>query len=85
MVKMIGACKYDTEDADVIRKYTYGSFGDPAGYEEILYRMRNRKSDKGGYFVYRFGGPQSPYAEPQINRILKKENVQAFIDEREAN
>ncbi len=80
----VGACVYDTENADVIRKYTYGAFGDPAGYEETLYRMRNRKNGKGGYFVYRVGGPASPYPQPQVNRILKDENVKAFLAERDS-
>lgn len=79
MIIMKGACKYDTDNADVVKRYAYGSFGDPAGYEEVLYRMRNRKSGKGGYFVYRVGGPASPYPEVQIQRILKDEYVQEFI------
>ena len=83
MIYKVGACTYDTDEADVVKKYTFGDYGDPAGYEEILYRMRHRKDGKGGYFVYRFGGPASPYPTPKINRILKDANVQAFIDEHE--
>ena len=38
MKKTICKKDYDTETATLIRKYTYGNFGDPAGYEESLYQ-----------------------------------------------
>ena len=64
MKKTICKVEYDTEVAEVVRKYTNGNFGDAAGYEEILFRMPNGK-----YFVYGNGGAESPYPEEKIARI----------------
>ena len=47
MKKTIAKNEYDTESATLIRKYTYGSYGDPCGYEEALYQ-----TEKGLYFLY---------------------------------
>ena len=38
MQKKIGRVIYDTETATLIVKKTYGYYGDPAGYEEILFK-----------------------------------------------
>lgn len=38
MKKIIRKKEYDTETATLVKKYTVGSFGDPAGYEETLYQ-----------------------------------------------
>ena len=51
MQKTICKVVYDTEAAEMIHKYTCGNFGDPAGYEEILFQM-----PAGQYFVYGNGG-----------------------------
>ena len=75
MQKTICKVVYDTEAAELIHKYTNGSFGDPAGYEETLYQMPG-----GQYFVYGNGGETSPYAEEKITRLAKTK-VQAWIDE----
>lgn len=64
MKKIICKKLYDTEVADVVCKYTSGNFGDPDGYEEILYRM-----PEGAYFTYGKGGADSPYPEEKIARI----------------
>ena len=64
MKKTICRKEYDTETAELICKYTSGSFGDEAGYEEILF-----KTPEGNYFVYGNGGPASPYPEEKISRI----------------
>ena len=54
MMKIICKVVYDTEASELISKRTYGSFGDPAGYEESLY-----KTEGGKFFLYTFGGAES--------------------------
>lgn len=55
------------ENALEIKKVVHGHFGDPQGYEEILYRMRNNR-----YVLVQRGGEQSPFPEENIQPILKK-------------
>lgn len=74
MKKTICRVTYDTEVAELVKKFTSGEFGDPAGYEEDLYRMPN-----GSYFVYGKGGETSPYPEEKITR-LGKDKAQAWIE-----
>ena len=38
MKKVICKKTYDTETATLIKAYSYGQLGDPAGYEEDLYQ-----------------------------------------------
>ena len=38
MKKVICKVEYDTETAELISKRSVGNFGDPAGYEETLYK-----------------------------------------------
>jgi len=64
MHKVICKKDYDTETAEVIFKFTSGSFGDPAGYEETIY-----KTPEGNYFVYTNGGAESKYPEEDIKRL----------------
>ena len=64
MKKIICKVEYDTEASELIQKKTFGSFGDPQGYEEVLY-----KTQDGKYFLYANGGAQSPYAEETIKRL----------------
>lgn len=66
MKQTICKVEYDTEKATLINKKCYGVFGDSAGYEETLYQMPDGK-----YFVYAFGGVDSPYPEEKIKRISK--------------
>ena len=75
MLKKIGRVTYDTETALLLVKKTYGYYGDPAGYEEILF-----KTPGGHYFVYTNGGEQSPYPPEGINR-LKAEDAEKYIAE----
>lgn len=75
MKKTICRVDYDTEAAAVVHKHIVGNFGDPAGYEEILFQM-----PAGQYFVYGNGGEESPYAEEKITRLAKNK-VQAWIEE----
>ncbi|MBP3428206.1 MAG: hypothetical protein J6M47_08095 [Clostridia bacterium] len=64
MKKIICKVEYDTETAELIEKRTNGAFGDPAGYEETLY-----KTEGGKFFLYGFGGETSPYAKETIKRM----------------
>ncbi len=66
MKKIICKREYDTETATLIKKCTFGYFGDPAGYEEILFQ-----TPEGLYFVYGDGGENSPYPEETIQRLAK--------------
>ncbi len=66
MKKTICKYEYDTEKAVVVKKATYGYFGDPAGYEETLYQTADGK-----YFIYVNGGADSAYAKEDIKRIAK--------------
>ena len=66
MKKIIGKKEYDTETATQIKRYTVGFYGDPAGYEEILFQTPD-----GLYFLYARGGEASPYPKEEIFRIAK--------------
>ena len=66
MKKIICKKEYDTETASVVKKFCSGSFGDPAGYEEILFQTPG-----GLYFVYGCGGESSPYPVEDIQRLAK--------------
>lgn len=66
MKRIIGRKEYDTETATVIKKWTYGHFGDPAGFEEILYQTPD-----GFYFIYVNGGSMSEHPEEGIYRLSK--------------
>lgn len=75
MKKIICKCEYDTETAELVKKYTVGEFGDPAGYEESLYQ-----TPTGSYFLYVNGGADSVYPTEDIKRIGKNK-VEAWIAE----
>lgn len=64
MKKVICKVTYDTENAELIKKNTNGQFGDPAGYEESLY-----KTSDGKFFLYVNGGEESIYPEENIKRM----------------
>ena len=64
MKKNICKVDYDTEASELICKATVGALGDPAGYEECLY-----KTEGGKYFLYTNGGEQSPYTKEDIKRM----------------
>ena len=64
MKKVICKVEYDTETADLVAKFTYGTFGEPDGYEESLY-----VTAAGKYFLYVNGGAESPYTEENIKRM----------------
>ena len=64
MKRIICKVEYDTETAELVAKKISGEFGNPAGYEEILY-----KTPDGKFFLYGVGGAESPYAEEGIKRM----------------
>ena len=66
MKKIIGRKEYDTETATLIKRYACGHFGDPTGFEEILYQTPD-----GFYFIYVNGGSQSDHPEEGICRLSK--------------
>ena len=74
MKKIICKKEYDTETPTLIKKCTYGFYGDPAGYEESLYQ-----TPEGLYFLYVNGGESSVYAKEDILRIAKTK-VAAWLD-----
>ncbi len=68
MKKIINRVTYNTETAIEIGRMSSGTFGDPTGYEEILYQTK-----KGAFFVYANGGAESKYTEETIVPLTKAE------------
>jgi hypothetical protein len=66
MQKMLRGKCYDTETATLLGTFVDGVFGDPAGYEERLYR-----NPEGFCFLYTNGGEDSPYPKESIKPISK--------------
>ena len=64
MKKIICKVEYDTENASIVEKRTFGEVGDPAGYEETLYVTADGK-----FFLYVNGGADSVYPEENIKRM----------------
>ena len=75
MKKIICKVEYDTENAVLIEKRTFGELGDPKGYEETLYQTPD-----GAYFLYTNGGAESAYPEEGIKRLSAK-NASSWIEE----
>ena len=73
MCKEVDGVVYDTLNATVDKKFTYGVPGDPYGYEETLYITTDGK-----YFVYTYGGVCSKYASENIIPIAR-EDVKGWI------
>ena len=61
MRKKIGRKIYDTDKSKKIGINVEGSFGNPAGFEEVLYRK-----GKGDLFLLVSGGVQSQYSEEDV-------------------
>ena len=74
MTKIICKKEYNTETATLIKKVTYGHYGDPNGYEETLYQ-----TPEGLYFIFVNGGASSPYPNEDIIRLAKSK-VDAWLD-----
>ena len=64
MKKIICKVEYDTSASELVKKVTSGVYGDPAGYEETLY-----KTAGGKYFIYVNGGAESKYPTEDIKRL----------------
>lgn len=67
MQKIIRKKVYDTETATQIAQNICGCFGDPTGYEEILYQ-----APEGHFFLFGRGGEDSPYAVEKITAMSKE-------------
>ena len=76
MKKIICKKEYNTDTATLIKHFTYGYYGDPTGYEEMLFRTPD-----GFYFIYVRGGECSPYPGEDILR-LGKAKVDAWLCDR---
>jgi len=66
MVKVICKKTYDTDASEIVKKVTYGVYGDVDGYEETLYRTQD-----GFYFLYVNGGSESKHPTEDIKRMAK--------------
>ncbi len=73
MQKIICKKVYDTETATVVKKNTFGVYGDPTGYEETLFQ-----TPEGLYFLYVNGGSASKYTKEDITRV-SKENAKKMM------
>lgn len=74
MKKIICKVEYDTEKSELIKSKTFGQFGDPAGYEETLYKTKD-----GRFFLFVNGGIESPYKKENLKRI-SADKAMAFIE-----
>lgn len=61
MIKITKKRTYDTETATIVKKCTYSYYGDPKGYELTMYQ-----TPEGDYFLYMYGGEESPYLKEKI-------------------
>ena len=75
MKTVIRKREYDTETATVVKKLTKGFYGDPTGYEQILFQ-----TPEGLYFEYVRGGEQSPYPQENICCVAKTK-VKAWLEQ----
>lgn len=66
MVKKTKTKTFDTEKATLVKKVTFGWYGDPAGYEMTMYRTA-----EGDYFLYTNGGAESAYKTEAITSFTK--------------
>ena len=64
MQKTICKKVYDTEASTLVKKVTFGAYGNADGYEESLYR-----TESGNYFLYTNGGAESKYTKEDITRM----------------
>lgn len=68
MIKTVGDCTYDTNNATMDKKFTFGAPGDETGYEETLYI-----TFEGKYFIYTNGGAKSRYTCEDITPIAREQ------------
>ena len=74
MKKVICNKIYNTENATIVKKTTFGYFGEPTGYEETLYQTA-----EGFYFLYVNGGEQSKYPSETIKR-MSADKAKAWLE-----
>ena len=77
MQKIICKKVYDTASSELVKKVTFGEFGNPEGYEESLYR-----TESGSFFLYVNGGANSKYPKEDIVR-MGADKAKAWLKERE--
>lgn len=68
MKKIIAKKTYNTDTAIKLGEFSVGYFGDPEGYQEILYKTKT-----GNHFVYGIGGAQSVYPQETIKALTNDE------------
>ena len=67
---------YDTDKAEALGNRAYSYYGDPAGYEETLYKT------KGGlYFLWGLGGADSPYSAGEDILPISEQDAEAWLAE----
>ncbi|MCH5159193.1 MAG: hypothetical protein J1F33_08370 [Clostridiales bacterium] len=66
MQKTVKGKVYDTEKMEIVKKVTHGEYGDPAGYEEILFAGAD-----GAMFLYGNGGESSAYKKEALSAMSK--------------
>ena len=65
---------YDTKTAEILGNRAFSYYGDPAGYEEALYKT------KGGlYFLWGIGGEESPYNSGEDIRPITQKEAKAWL------
>ena len=60
---------YDTTEMTEVKRVAHGVYGDPAGYEEVLY-----VAEDGKYFLYGVGGETSVYPEGKSSSASPRRN-----------
>lgn len=73
MKKTVNGLTYDTTQATLDKKFTFGAPGDEHGYEETLYITLD-----GRYFIYTNGGALSKYTREDITPI-EREHVKDWV------
>ena len=64
MQKIICKKVYDTETSTLLKKVTFGFYGESNGWEESLYQ-----TESGHFFLYTNGGAESKYVKEDITRM----------------
>ena len=65
---------YDTEKAEALGSCAFSYFGDPAGYEETLFKTKGGLS-----FLCGVGGEESPYAAGEDIRPISEAEAEAWL------
>lgn len=73
MKKTVKGKVYDTENMNVVAKNTVGEYGDPTGYEEVLFA-----AEDGAMFLYTYGGTESACKGKENLVAMTKAKADAF-------